>query len=182
MAHARRGGQRTRSTTGQPSRLTSWDLGPGGDDIATLDIQSLSSSTKVILGAGRAATERITIVRTYGFVELMLTTIAAALDGFSWAFGICVVSTDAFDAGAASIPSPFDDIIWPGWMVHRMGAIHSAANSLSDEASSKLIEFDSKAMRIQRLNEVAVAVIQVGETGTSVLQVRTASRQLLKLS
>ncbi len=174
---------RTIQSSRRKSRLTQWDLGPGGDDLATLDVIAISSTTKVILGSGRTALDALTIVRTHGMLEMQLASISAAQDGFSWAAGICVVSTDAFIAGAASIPNPFDDLDWSGWMWHQMGAVHSPTATIADMGSDilKVVMIDSKSQRIQKPNETVAFIFQAGETGTAVLHVRAATRQLLKL-
>ncbi len=162
-------------------RKTQWADGPGGDDLPTLDSQAFTTTSQAILGVGISALEPLTVVRLHGFLEVILSAAAAAGDGFNWAFGIGIVSEDAFDVGIAAVPKPFDDRDWTGWIVHRMGAIHVAEAGVAGVTNTKIIEFDSRAMRKIAINETLTAIIQVGETGTSTLTVRVATRLLFKL-
>ena len=164
----------------RPRRLVQWELGPGGDDIATLDRLDFTASGTSILGTGAIATEPITVVRTRGFISFQLTASAAALDGYNIAYGVGVVTADAFAIGVTAVPNPFDDIEWAGWLVHGMTALHSVTATV-DENDMLLIEFDSKAQRKVGVNEVVFLAIQVGETGTAVMSARGASRMLIKL-
>ena len=162
-----------------------WGLGPGGDDLATMDVQAISANVAVILGSGITPVgQPLTILRTHGFLEIQFTAIASANDGFSWACGFGIGSLDAFNAGAASLPNPFDDIDWKGWLWHQMGAVHSPTATLADMGSSifRLIEIDSKSMRILGLNEVGFLMFQAGETGVATIQVRAGTRVLTKVT
>ncbi len=166
-------------------RKTTWTLGPGGDDIATLDVVAVSSSTQFVMGSGIIPTiPELTLVRTRGMLELVLTAATAAGDGFNWACGLCVVSDDAFTvAGINAIPKPFDDADWGGWLWHRFGMLHSpeAFGGTETASANQLIEIDSKAMRKIGANEVMAAIFQSGEEGTAVMDVRIVTRALFKL-
>jgi len=161
-----------------------WQLGPGGDDLATLDRASLSSSSSVILGSGVESTlQQITILRIHGFLEILLQSTDAALAGFNWAAGIGIVSADAFATGQAAMPTPFGDIDWKGWMWHEMGAMHSVfgAAAAGDPSDNPVrVEIDVKSMRKIGVNETIFMSFQPGELGTSVLQVLGGTRMLFK--
>jgi len=159
-----------------------WELGPGGDDIASLDVVQVTTSTTVLLGAGVTPTgQNLTIIRTHGFLEFQLQAADAATTGFSMAAGIGIVSADAFAAGVGSVPDPFDDIGWPGWLWHQMGALHSPITIASQVSPSdnQVWTIDSKAMRKLGLNEVAFLSCQVGESAAATMTVRGATRMLL---
>jgi len=168
--------------TSVPRRQTSWSLGPGGDDLATLDLATITTSGLFILGSGiTPVVSGLTLVRLHGFIELQLTGVAAAGDGFSYAAGVGIVTDDAFAVGASAIPSPFDDISWNSWLWHRMGAVHTPTSTVDDVVAHVTIPIESKAMRKFGPDNVMMLVMQFGETGTSTLLVRAATRVLFKL-
>ena len=120
-----------------------------------------------------------TIVWTRGDVALRVgaTGADATIVG---AYGLAVVSDQAFAAGIASIPKPFDDAGWDGWFVWRsfsMGWDFDDATGVRFATVNQ--EVDSKAMRKVTDNEtiVLVAQSQVGEFDISM-----PLRVLLKLS
>ena len=163
-------------------RRVAWLLGPGGDDIATLDPIAFTSSTNAILGSGVEPTiGPLVITRTRGFVEVVLTSAGAVTDGYNYAMGIGIASADAFAVGVTAVPNPFDDIDW-GWLWHHMGSIRAPFDAQADnpDVRSQLIEIDSKAMRKLALNEVCFLAIVGGESGTATMTVRGATRMLFK--
>ena len=69
----------TRGTRTRPF----WALGPGGDDIASMDSVVFSSSSQSIMGAGVTPTAQgFTVLRTHGFLELILHSATSLADGF----------------------------------------------------------------------------------------------------
>ena len=64
-----------------------------------------------------------TAVRTRGQFTVFPTAFGADLD-YIGAFGLGIVSDEAFVAGAASLPRPFDDDDWGGWLVHQYYSGH----------------------------------------------------------
>ena len=170
-------------------RLTSWFLGPGGDDLPTLDIQAFSSNTTLIIGSGiTPLIDNLTIVRTRGHLEFILESADALRSGFNWVAGIGIVTSDAFAVGVSAVPNPFDDADWPGWLWYASGGIHSPSSTaiptVGDQQTvvdNPIVEIDSKAMRKLRVNEVMFLSVQGGETGTAVMSVRGMTRVLVKL-
>ena len=57
-----------------------------------------------------------TIVRVRGLLSVGVQAFTADIE-FQGAFGIGLVSDQAFAAGAASIPGPWTDPDWSGWLV-----------------------------------------------------------------
>ena len=159
-----------------PRRKTSWEEGPGTNDVATL-----SSSSAVILGSGQEAlVDGQTIVRIRGFVEIILTSAGALGDGFRGALGIGIVSKPAFLTGVVAVPTPITELEWQGWMWHQFFQLHApTAAQVSENRMSFVI--DTKAMRKIGLDEVLYASLEASETGVSGLKVILGTRMLLKL-
>ena len=166
-------------------RLTAWSLGPGGDDLVTLDRETISVSDVTILGSGiTPVIPNLTIIRIHGFMTIQLATAGTALGGYNWAAGIGIFTLDAFSIGDTAVPHPFLDIDWPGWMWHGMGGIRTVLGALAigdPSVNPVTVPIESKSMRKLRLNEVFGLVFESGEAGTSVIQVEAATRVLVKL-
>ncbi len=123
-----------------------------------------------------------TVVRTRGFVGVRPQAFSADI-GIGGAYGLCVVSTDAFAAGAASIPGPFDDAGWDGWFV--WGSFAGRFDVTTDIGregfanTSMNFEVDSKAMRKISDNET---IVLMAESQTGAFAIAMHLRMLLKLS
>ena len=133
----------------------------------------MATTTSVIIGSA-SFTDKSTIIRSRGEVSLVPNNVGADATLIG-AFGMGIVSAEAFVAGTASIPLPFSDSDWVGWFMLRSFAyqyeFHSAVASL---ISSRSWEVDSKAMRKVGPNEVLVlmAESQVGAFNIS-MNIRT---------
>ena len=182
MAHGR---SFSRGSARAPRRLTSWELGPGGDD-AAFDVQLVAATSNIIFGSGiTPVIPHLTVTRLRGLFKYSLRSADAAGSGFSGAVGIGIVSADAFGVGVTAVPKPFADAQWPGWLWHHffhttapIGAL-SASNDQSVGETSVVI--DSKAMRKLRLNEVLFAVAELNEVTSASVLVALVSRVLVKL-
>jgi len=111
-------------------------------------VQSLGDvSVGVTFGA------RPTLTRLRG--NFMCHMIGAASDSGIVGLGLIVVSTDAFTAGAASVPSPTDDLnaewVWHQLMVFGPAVGNELATAIDQFQKG---EIDSKAMR--KMNEAEV--------------------------
>jgi len=129
---------------GGRKRQSTW-IAPA--DQATVNV---ASGTSVIIasfdpaGAGMLAP---TIVRSRGAVGIVPTFSGADL-AISGAYGVCIVSDEAFAAGTASIPRPFDDADWGGWFVWRSFFGKFEFDVQGNVFPNNLIDqVDSKAMR-----------------------------------
>ena len=183
----RRGGpfQRVRGVR----RKTEWVLGPGQDTAQT----EVTSSTQILGNLGSQANiPGLTLVRTRGQFLAYLNSASAQNDGFNGAFGMCIVSENAFDAGVASVPHPLDDADWDGWYYHRHLFLE-AAQVMNSGAASDIdvlnpvtaairFEIDSKAMRKFEVDDVSIGVLDVNLVGTAVMRWHFNTRELLKLS
>jgi len=169
-----------------PRRLTSWSLGPGGNDI-DFDSVTFTSTSASILGAGvTPAVPHLTVVRIRGMLDFRLITTDVVRGGFTWAAGLGIVANDAFLVGTSALPQPFDEVGWPGWLWHNFGVMKSTVGALATSslsAPSERIEIDTKAMRKLRQNEVLFMIVQVGEASgsASTMDVTGVTRVLVKL-
>ena len=161
-------------------RKTSWERGPRGG-------VSLAVEGAIAFPIGvSSASDGLTIVRTRGELLYALTLVTTANDGFDTvAFGVCIVSENAFAVGITAIPTPFTDASWDGWMVHNMTAAFQpvAGDSVGELGSSaNRIDIDSKAMRKFKATDVLVGVLETdGEVGAATITAKLNSRLLLKL-
>ncbi len=122
---------------------------------------------------------RPTIVRTRGILSIRPQTFGADL-AIGGAFGVCVVSDEAFAAGSGSIPRPFDDADWGGWLVWRsFEDFYEFGDSTGVRRQAIQMEIDSKVMRKVTVNETIVFMC---ESQTGALNVAAHLRMLLLLS
>ena len=177
--------RRSRHLARSQKRESVWDAGPN------LVIAAISATGKTLWTNGRVlATEsKATIVRIRGVMTFQLDLATAAGNGLSGAVGIGLVSQEAFAAGVASIPGPFDQPEWKGWMWHhyfsiRGVAAQSAGADVARNVSADLrLEIDSKAMRKMGSNETLFGIIDVeAEDGTASMAVVADTRVLFKLT
>ena len=143
---------------------------------------SVATATKVIISSFNPEASGIhfpTVVRTRGQVAIKATS--AAVDNTSvGAYGVGVVSEDAFAAGVGSIPGPFSDADWPGWFVWRSFTYRFEFSDATGALLMNMVqEVDSKAMRKVGLNEV---IVTVAESFIGAFDVSMPLRKLLKLS
>lgn len=177
---ARSSPSRFRNRNAGSRRRVSWSIGPSGTS-ATL---SVSGTALFAIGA-QAVADDLTIVRLRGRLMLQLETAASENSGFEYAFGITVVSSNAFDVGVTAVPEPLTDIAWDGWFVHGTGVLlaRNATPQLEDGPNVvKDLVIDSKAMRKTHATDVIVAAIQVVEiTPDASMRAYLTSRVLSKL-
>ena len=170
-------------------RKTSWTAGPRTNSGGI----SITGTGKNIAQIGAlAAADGDTIVRLRGDLLLFLKTASAAATGFDGAFGIGIVTDQAFNAGVASIPGPLTDFDWNGWFYHQFFHVFSADAIVAAAASSEPGQLhsvsaaiqtavDSKAMRKIPENNIVVAMIETTEVGVATMQFLFNCRILVKL-
>ncbi len=78
------------------------------------------------------------------------------------AYGICIVSQDAFAAGVASMPGPFSDASSDLWMVHQFmfAPVRVGTGGFQEVAIQYTI--DSQAMRKVTEEERVVSIVENG--------------------
>ena len=165
---------RPRSSFGRRAgarRLTQW-VGPPEQGFIAV------ATTGATLISNLPVEEPFTIVRNRGAVAISIVT-AADLDVVG-AFGIGIVSAEAFAAGIGSVPTPYSDGDWGGWMVWRSFALRWDFSDATGARFAQIeIEVDSKAMRKVSPNEV---IVLVAESQTGAFSMADGLRQLIKLS
>ena len=121
---------------------------------------------------------KATVVRVRGIIQVIPTF---GVDGdYAGAFGLGVVSDEAFVAGAGSIPRPFDDDDWSGWLVHGYYAGHvEFASGVGELMTNVSLEIDSKAMRKVGPGQTLVWMVESSE---GAVRVFLHARVLMKLS
>ena len=144
---------------------------------------AVASATSVLLQSF-TPTEQQTIVRSRGIIYVFPTAITG--DGsYQGAFGIAVVSAQAAAAGAASIPGPWTNASWDGWLAWLpwafradVGAGQGTGPTLVGENVGTTYPLDSKGMRKIELNEV---VVIMAESEAGAVTIFTPFRMLFKL-
>ena len=113
-----------------------------------------------------------------------LSVVTTVLDGFDMAFGICIVSENAFGIGVTAVPNPTTDIGWDGWLYHKLFAIKGVETTLEGQQLAAMIrvDIDSKAMRKIKETDIMVAVVDGTEVGQATANLSFQSRVLDKLS
>ncbi len=159
-----------------PRRSTVWSAGPNSE------AQTISAVVKVLWTNGSIlATEpRTTIVRIRGHLRLVAQSFSVSTALMRGAFGIGIVSSDAFAAGIASMPGPHSDSSWPGWIWHQFWSIQAGVDAAipGDEKIVDL-EIDSKAMRKQGENETLFGMSEVVAESGAVSAILIAETRIL---
>ncbi len=139
------------------------------------------ASNATVIMQSNATLGDTTVVRVRGLlvVEPNVYTADKAMQG---AFGIGIVSDQAFAAGAASVPGPWTDPDWGGWFVWqawagRLEFVTGTGVRVRDSALE--YQIDSKAMRKVESNET---LIVVAESQVGAVNISTPFRMLLKLA
>ncbi len=162
----------------RPLRLSQWAA-----TVPETQFIALAAATSVIDSSftpSGAAPE--TVIRTRGLLTVMTDQVAASEQPFG-AFGICVVSDQAFTAGVASVPTPYTEAESDLWFLHTFwsAAMLSATQVGFDGRVAYHFELDSKAMRKVNEDETIIAVMENGNSTDGILY-RLDFRILGKLS
>jgi len=156
-------------------RQTTW-VGP-----ALQGFVALAAATKIIVASFDPAANGLakpTLVRTRGTVNVIPNVTTADVE-FTGAIGVGVVTDRAFAAGAASIPGPFTDSGWDGWVATML---LSGALEFGTEGSFiwiEGVEVDSKAMRKVTDDET---VVIMAESLLGTVRIDLPLRLLFKLA
>ncbi len=180
MARTRRGSFQVRS----PRRRKAWEVGPGQQAVQT----PISSISAVLVTSGVVLQQDgLTALRIRGALSVWLTSASALSEGYTGAFGMGIVTEEAFtDVGVSATPTPITEQDWDGWMYWTAFNVTAQAGSVTasqgtDGLSVQRFDIDSKAMRKVREGDVIYGVIQVLEVGTAVLGWHMDSRMLFAL-
>ncbi len=143
-------------------------------------VQSISSDSTV-LGSSLAFAIPATILRCRGQIAVGMDESKQVNDTCKLAFGLAMISTDAFAAGAGSVPDPAGeaDFPWLWWYeVHLNNFV--AAASESGGLYQVRIELDSKAMRKVKPGESLAFITQyVDITGAPIVDLLQSQIRVL---
>ncbi len=158
-------------------RKTTW-VAPADQDVVS--VSTGGASLVASFDASANAMLAPTIVRTRGIVSIFPQTFGADVQ-IGGAFGVCVVSDQAFAAGVASVPDPWDEAFWGGWYVWQP---FSFRMEFSDTTGLLLpanvsFEVDSKAMRKITEDET---IVMIAASQTGAFNISMHLRTLLMLS
>ena len=105
-------------------------------------------------------------MRHRGFLAVGLVAGTAALTPVG-AYGICVVNGEAFDAGVASVPTPWTESFDDRWMYHTyFGSLQQPIAVTDQLCATDYITIDSKSMRKVEIGDVIIQVIESGSADT----------------
>ncbi len=140
------------------------------DGISGLQGQNVTASSTV-LGARLSFTEASTILRMVGSWSVSPTAggTFAADDEANITVGLGIVSSDAFEAGAASVPDPNAEPEYP-WMYWEQVNVYAFTAPVAGDdlgALQKYRTFDIKSMRKVKPRESLIWVAQYGDISGS---------------
>ncbi len=123
--------------------------------------------------------DSLTVVRNRGVISVRSTLVAVDQDVVG-AFGIGIVTVQAFTAGVASVPGPWTDSDWDGWMVLQPIAFrYDLTTDIGRLITTVNMEIDSKAMRKMEANEI---LVMVAESQAQAFDIAAPIRSLVKLA
>ena len=149
--------------------------------VSNAGLTNIAATTKILVASFQVVGSSHTVKRTRGLIHWKSDQLTAS-EYTIGAFGMCVVSEDAFAAGVASIPGPFSDASSDLWMVHQYvvsDMIFGTAVGF-DSMGGRSYEIDSKAMRKVSEEERLVVVFENGAADAA--QFGFAIRLLTSLS
>ncbi len=139
---------------------------------------TLAANTTVIVGS-LVTTGQVTLLRTRGLMAILSD--AEVEEEIQGALGMAVVSEDAFNAGAASMPDPIADIdsdSWVLWQPFQHARALGTATGQSPANSEYVL--DSKAMRKFHADE-RVALLLANNNATFGMRFHIILRSLVRL-
>ena len=169
-----------RDSGSRQRRRTGWENGPRGSILP-------GAVGKTIFPIGQLSLEDgQTVVRIRGELNAFLLVSAAGNPRIeSIGFGICVVTEQAFLAGATAIPGPLSEMFWEGWMWHQLTSFETNPAFVLPSnrgPGSERFTVDSKAMRKFDEGNVLVAVVELADLfNSAAARFILDSRILLKL-
>ena len=165
-------------------RETDWGTGPDAQGVSVTvpgtNVGWTNGVTPTVPG--------LTLVRTRGSFELLMTAAAAITDRAQVAIGIGIVTDQAFAIGASALPGAFQEAGWDGWLFHQFINLSPSQTDaggvlLGRGPSVYRGLIDSKAMRKFNPENTMFGSIEMGiEAGTVTVQLRADTRMLFKLS
>ena len=157
---------RGRSRVRVPRRRKGWNIGPGAPN----SVENFGGSANAIVGQGAEATQDGgTLVRLRGSLLWGAGEQSAQGEGWIGAFGIGIVTAEAFAIGSTAMPSPVADVDWDGWIywtpVQAIQTEVAGGNAEGDIRNEESV--DTKAMRKLRQGDTIFAAVEVVTLGTA---------------
>ena len=159
---ARRFRQRTSS---RPRRATDWI---GGVNVVPTNETTLNGQTAAFVSFFDTRLQSgplvgpFTLIRQRGI--FVVSPQAVSIEQFIiGAFGTCIVNGEAFDAGVASVITPWTDSFDDRWLYHTYFSCQNKLNAaISNSMLGQIIEIDGKGQRRVESGDVIVNVIENG--------------------
>ena len=163
---------RSRFQSGAPKRQVEWS------GVVDQGFVSVGAGSSTIIES-LTFTEKSTIIRNRGILSVKSNQESADANVIG-AMGVGIVSAEALAAGAGSIPGPFSQAEWDGWMVWMPFAFaFEFLDGTGVLINTVQMVIDSKAMRKVGANEAAVTMVESQAAG---LEVAVVLRTLIKLA
>ena len=122
---------------------------------------TITSATTAAQATGLVFSLNSTILRVRGHVQAFFDNTKQAGDTIDLTFGLAVLNSDAFSAGAASLPDPAGDVSFP-WMWWGSMSLRGDV-AASEEAwglTAQRLEVDTKAMRRVTPADTLLMIVQ----------------------
>ena len=144
-------------------RGTFWGRSP-----ADTGSTGLAAATAVIDSTALAVAEGETITRIRGMISVKSDQ-AAANENYVGALGVCVVTDQAVAVGVGSVPTPYSDQDFDGWMLHQYfaGGVNFASG-IGLWLPYERFEFDSKAQRKFAFGQTMCFVVENGSAASGI--------------
>ncbi len=159
--------------TGRVLDMKEWDAIPL--------VQTQLSSAGTFLGGSLAFGVPATILRSRGYLQASMDATKQVGDSIDLAFGLGIISTDAFAAGGGSVPDPGDEAEYP-WIWWGQMHLEAFATGGTEPwgSSSQYIEVDTKAMRKMKPGQSLAWIVQVqGASGAPVTEITLGQTRVL---
>ena len=141
-----------------------------GGTITAFDTSALAAGASTLIASidtrlDGAPQAPYTVVRVRGMLQVFSDQVLA-VEAPHGAYGIAVVNGEAFDAGVASIPTPFTESFDDRWLYHTYWNAVFIDGVTAGEIDSQManIIIDGKAMRKVDIGDVIVFVIENGSS------------------
>ncbi len=142
---------------------------------------SVQSASGTFSGAGLAFTSPFTILRMRGSLLVYLDESAVLGDQSKIAYGIGIISSDAFTLGPTAMPDPAGeaDFPWLYWEEINLGLLETG-DLRAFGISSRLSNWDSKAMRKVKPGQTLAWIGQtVNITGDPPMEIQIGQTRVL---
>ena len=152
--------RRLQSRTSNPRRKTTWIGGPNTSTSA----ESVGAASAVMFASFDTRTVGVnpatsfTITRLVG--EFIMFTDALAVEQPFGAWGAEVVNGEAFDAGVASVPTPYVESFDDRWFWHQYWGAPAIGSAAGFSVDFPHYVINSKAMRKVEFGDVIIFVVE----------------------